>query len=92
MNKAFKIEIKGLVQGVGFRPFIYRLAGKFGINGWVKNSNEGVEIKIPSVNAWVRISREDLLRSAFACRSQKDTRLLLTVVKIAHCQNGSYLT
>lgn len=41
---AKKIHIKGLVQGVGFRPYIYRLAIKHGIKGWVENSNEGVNV------------------------------------------------
>ena len=41
-----KILIKGLVQGVGFRPFIYRLAGKYELNGTVENNNLGVEILV----------------------------------------------
>ncbi|HQH41039.1 MAG TPA: carbamoyltransferase HypF [Bacteroidales bacterium] len=41
---AFFIEIKGLVQGIGFRPFVYRLALEKGITGWVRNSLTGVEI------------------------------------------------
>lgn len=36
--------IKGLVQGVGFRPAVYRLAQKFGLKGWVTNTNEGVQL------------------------------------------------
>ena len=40
------ITIKGLVQGVGFRPFIYRLAKEMHIYGWVRNNNESVEIFI----------------------------------------------
>jgi len=44
MEIAVNIYIKGLVQGVGFRPFIYRLANEAGIKGWVKNTNEGIEI------------------------------------------------
>ena len=39
-----KITIKGLVQGVGFRPAIYRIATKYGINGTVENTNSGVII------------------------------------------------
>jgi len=39
-----KIKIKGIVQGVGFRPFVYGLAIKHHITGWVKNSSAGVEI------------------------------------------------
>jgi hydrogenase maturation protein HypF len=37
-----EINIKGLVQGVGFRPFIYRLATEFQLNGTVENNNLGV--------------------------------------------------
>lgn len=39
------INIQGLVQGVGFRPFIYRLAGDLNLNGWVGNSPQGVQIE-----------------------------------------------
>ena len=39
-----KIFIRGLVQGVGFRPFIYRLAHQHGISGWVVNRSDGVTI------------------------------------------------
>jgi hydrogenase maturation protein HypF len=38
------IEIEGAVQGVGFRPFVYRTAHELGINGWVANGGEGVII------------------------------------------------
>lgn len=43
---AIKLVIFGVVQGVGFRPFIYRLAKKFHYNGWVKNIGYGVEIRL----------------------------------------------
>lgn len=39
-----KIHINGIVQGVGFRPFIYSLAQKHHITGWVRNSSAGVDI------------------------------------------------
>ena len=44
-NIAFEIQVKGLVQGVGFRPFIYRLAFEYGIKGWVENRNDGLIIQ-----------------------------------------------
>lgn len=44
-NIAIRIHIMGLVQGVGFRPFIYRLAHRFQLKGWVENRNDGVFIK-----------------------------------------------
>ena len=40
------IEIHGAVQGVGFRPFVYRLAKELGVNGWVLNDANGVFIEI----------------------------------------------
>ncbi|WP_324282913.1 carbamoyltransferase HypF [Cyanobacterium aponinum UTEX 3221] len=42
----YEIKINGLVQGIGFRPFIYQLAHKLNINGWINNSSEGVTIQI----------------------------------------------
>jgi len=40
-----RIQIQGVVQGVGFRPFVYRIAQTFGISGYVLNSSEGVVIE-----------------------------------------------
>ncbi len=44
--ETFKINIEGLVQGVGFRPFVYKLAYSMGIAGTVENLNTGVRIFI----------------------------------------------
>lgn len=41
-----KVIIHGAVQGVGFRPFIYRLATELGLRGWVLNSSQGVLIEV----------------------------------------------
>ncbi len=38
--------IKGIVQGVGFRPFIHKLVQNYNLSGWVFNSNQGVEIEV----------------------------------------------
>ncbi len=43
-KNTWHIHIQGQVQGVGFRPFIYQLAQKFKLNGWVNNSGDGVHI------------------------------------------------
>ena len=40
------VLIEGLVQGVGFRPFVVRLAGEFSQRGWVKNTASGVLIAV----------------------------------------------
>ena len=42
------IEVKGIVQGVGFRPFVYNLALKYDIKGWVNNDEKGVNILLSS--------------------------------------------
>ncbi|MBN2240776.1 MAG: carbamoyltransferase HypF [Dehalococcoidales bacterium] len=45
-REAARINIRGVVQGVGFRPFIYQLARKHNLNGWVSNTSEDVRIEI----------------------------------------------
>ena len=41
------VDIEGIVQGVGFRPFIYNLALSFGLKGWVMNrGNAGVRLRL----------------------------------------------
>lgn len=37
-----RVEVEGIVQGVGFRPFIFRLASKYDLSGWVRNTPAGV--------------------------------------------------
>jgi acylphosphatase len=44
MRSALLIEVNGIVQGVGFRPFVYRLARRYLITGWVLNAADGVKI------------------------------------------------
>jgi len=41
-----RLVVRGVVQGVGFRPFIYHLAGEHKLSGWVLNSTEGVVIEV----------------------------------------------
>ena len=43
-NGTYEIAVKGLVQGVGFRPFVYRIAHYYNIKGSVENRNDGVKI------------------------------------------------
>ncbi len=42
----YKIKVKGIVQGVGFRPFIYKLAIKLDLKGFVNNDSSGVNIEV----------------------------------------------
>ena len=53
-----RVSLQGAVQGVGFRPFIHRLATDLNLRGWVQNSGEGVQIEVEGV----RESLENFLR------------------------------
>ena len=43
--RRLRIEVSGAVQGVGFRPFVFRIAGETGVTGWVCNSPQGAVIE-----------------------------------------------
>ncbi len=43
-RKAVMLRVRGVVQGVGFRPYIYGLADREAVRGWVRNTSAGVEI------------------------------------------------
>ena len=46
-----KVIVRGAVQGVGFRPFVYRLASELKLEGWVSNSSQGVFIEVEGPRA-----------------------------------------
>jgi hydrogenase maturation protein HypF len=48
--RSANIHITGIVQGVGFRPFVYGLATQFGLTGWVRNTSSGVDIEVDGTN------------------------------------------
>ncbi len=58
-----RIEVQGFVQGVGFRPFAYRLAQRFGLSGFVRNTPQGVEIEVEGPAGSVARFREALAAS-----------------------------
>jgi hydrogenase maturation protein HypF len=61
--RAVSLHVTGVVQGVGFRPFVYNLALRLGIRGWVKNTSDGVfalaEGDSAAVEAFVRAIRDE---------------------------------
>lgn len=65
MNRAQRLRatIRGAVQGVGFRPFIYRLATESGLKGWVLNSSQGV---------FIEAEAEKEILDAFVLRIEKE--------------------
>ncbi|MBM3324468.1 MAG: carbamoyltransferase HypF, partial [Calditrichaeota bacterium] len=59
-----QIHVSGVVQGVGFRPFIYRLAHKFHLLGTVKNNSQGVLIHVEGRPESLRSFVEAIVREA----------------------------
>ncbi|MGI9336444.1 MAG: Sua5/YciO/YrdC/YwlC family protein, partial [Gammaproteobacteria bacterium] len=49
-----RIQVRGQVQGVGFRPFVYRLASELELGGWVRNDLDGVQIEVQGEPASVQ--------------------------------------
>jgi hydrogenase maturation protein HypF len=63
MRERLRIAVRGAVQGVGFRPFVYRLARDLRLDGWVTNTPQGVVIEVEGPAAaleacLVRLERE----------------------------------
>jgi hydrogenase maturation protein HypF len=58
------IHVTGIVQGVGFRPFVYGLAVRMHLSGWVRNTSAGVDIEIDgpeaAINSFVNALRSEL--------------------------------
>ncbi|MDO8537346.1 MAG: carbamoyltransferase HypF [archaeon] len=71
--KRIKVLVKGNVQGVGFRPFVYKLAKELKINGFVLNSFQGVVIEAEAVE-------EKLLE--FIARIKKEKPIISTISSI----------
>jgi hydrogenase maturation protein HypF len=61
VRKRLRVEIEGAVQGVGFRPFVYRLAADGGLGGWVLNDGRGVFLEVEGDEEAVAFFRERLL-------------------------------
>ncbi len=59
-----KITINGIVQGVGFRPFVYNLARKYALAGYVRNNSAGVLIEIEGLPKSLNQFREGLRRES----------------------------
>ncbi len=61
---ACRVSVRGIVQGVGFRPFVYTLATRLGLAGTVRNTACGVEIEVEGPSAAVDRFLEDLVAEA----------------------------
>ncbi|MBM4125890.1 MAG: carbamoyltransferase HypF [Nitrospira sp.] len=63
-----RIDVDGTVQGVGFRPFVYRLAHELELSGWVSNTVNGVSIEVeggaPTIETFLRRLKDEAPASA----------------------------
>lgn len=59
-TKCYQLYVEGLVQGVGFRPFVHRLATEMGIKGTVENNNKGIYISLQASENKVALFQENL--------------------------------
>jgi hydrogenase maturation protein HypF len=55
-----RIKVRGVVQGVGFRPFVYRLAHEYELKGWVRNTSGSVDIEVEGAEKAVKNFINDL--------------------------------
>ncbi|MDD3618306.1 MAG: carbamoyltransferase HypF [Desulfobulbaceae bacterium] len=61
---ATEIRVNGIVQGVGFRPFVYRLAAQYGLAGFITNTPEGVIIRLAGDSAGINALIDSLRQQA----------------------------
>ena len=59
-----RISARGVVQGVGFRPFVYQLATKHNLKGWVCNTSEDVKIEVQGESKDLKLFLSELQNSA----------------------------
>lgn len=84
MLRAVRIVVVGIVQGVGFRPFIYRVATRSGVNGYVKNiGGSAVEIHIEG-------GEEDIERFLELFNREKPKTVYLEDFQVDHVEVEGY--
>lgn len=71
-------RVCGVVQGVGFRPFIWRLANELGVSGWVKNDSKGVLIEAIANKATLTEFQALILSNAPAAATVESVTALKT--------------
>jgi hydrogenase maturation protein HypF len=78
-----KVIVRGVVQGVGFRPFVYRLATQMRLNGWVLNSAQGVFIEVEG-------AREMLQSFLFQLEKDKPPRAVIQSLEFSFLDAVGY--
>lgn len=81
-----KLHITGLIQGVGFRPFIFNLASRMGLRGWVANNCEGVTVDLEGTASALDAFVQELQASPTAISKIES----LTVTSLPPCDYNSF--
>lgn len=72
--EALDVRVTGVVQGVGFRPFVHRAAASHGLTGWVRNDTGGVQIEVEGTSAALGAFLDDLRTRAPVLTRLEDVR------------------
>lgn len=92
----YHIHLKGMVQGVGFRPYVYRLAQEQGLKGWVQNAPDGVHIELNASPERARQFFEKILSDAPSLAQITDRSLreipgkFFDTFAIVHSETGAH--
>jgi len=97
-RQALRLAIRGVVQGVGFRPFLFRLAAQHQLAGWVRNTSWGVELEIEGLSDDLEAFVCDLPLQAppiariesIARESAQPTGAEQFVILLSQAQDGAY--
>jgi hydrogenase maturation protein HypF len=82
-KERLRVVLRGAVQGVGFRPFVYRLANEMGLKGWVSNSGEGVIVEAEG-------ERGDLESFLTRIMSEKPSRSFIQSMENSYLDYSGY--
>ena len=95
--QALRLDISGAVQGIGFRPHVFRLARQHDLKGWVRNTRRGVEVCVEGVRDSInRFVREVVQPPVLFAQVQLDKVQIVPVAGIesfrilASCEDGEF--
>jgi len=95
VKQRLRLTLRGAVQGVGFRPFVYRVATEMSLNGWVLNSLSGLVVEVEGTADELRLFErriESERPKASVISARESTWLPLqgfTTFEIHHSETGS---
>ena len=83
LRSRLRVTMRGAVQGVGFRPFVYRLATTLGLVGWVHNSSQGLCLEVEG-------GRQQLEHFLLCLTQDKPPRLCIQSLESAFLEPVGY--